>query len=288
MTPRGRVIAHLVRVDELIALMREPDVRVVDVRWKLGDRTAGKAAYERGHIPGAVFGDLDVDLAATPESGARGRHPLPSPESFAEAMGRLGIGDGTRVIAYDDQSGAIASRLWFLLRYFGHETGAILDGGIDAYTQAGHALETSLPEAPSASGAAFRPSPRPELVAERDVVASRLGTQGTLLLDARAPERYRGDVEPIDKRAGHIPSAVNAPFAGNLDAGRFLASEALRERYRALGAFDKPTTVYCGSGVTACHDLLALALAGNEEAMLYPGSWSEWSHDADAPIATGG
>jgi hypothetical protein len=150
-------------------------------------------------------------------------------------MGRLGIGDGTRVIAYDDQSGAIASRLWFLLRYFGHETGAILDGGIDAYTQAGHALETSLPEAPSASGAAFRPSPRPELVAERDVVASRSGTPGTLLLDARAPERYRGDVEPIDKRAGHIPSAVNAPFAGNLDAGRFLASETLRELYRALG-----------------------------------------------------
>ncbi len=288
--PGARVIPHLVGVEELLSLMGHPDVRIVDVRWRLGDPTAGPTAFARGHIPGAAFADVDRDLAAPP--GERGRHPLPSPEAFEAVMGRLGIGDATRVIAYDDQGGATAARLWFLLRYFGHETGAVLDGGLRAFLETGRLLETqgqpdAMPAAVSPM-AGFHAIPRPELVVEREAVARAVGSPDALLLDARAPERYRGDVEPIDPRAGHIPTAVNAPFSGNLADGRFLAEEALRERYRGLGAWEKATTVYCGSGVTACHDLLALAVAGLPSARLYAGSWSEWCRAADAPVAVGG
>jgi thiosulfate/3-mercaptopyruvate sulfurtransferase len=256
----ARAIPHLVSVQELLALLREPDVRVVDVRWKLGSPGAGRGAYATGHIPGAVFADIDADLASAPGDG--GRHPLPSPESFERLMERLGIGDETRVVAYDDQGGATAARLWFLLRYFGHETGAVLDGGIHAFTEAGNTLHTSPPQP---GPARFKARPRPELVVDREGVASRIGKPGALVLDARAPERYRGDLEPIDPRAGHIPSARNAPFAKNLDGGRFRPPAELEARYRGLGAWDHETVVYCGSGVTACHDLLALAVAGHDE-----------------------
>jgi len=278
----SRAVPHVVQVDGLLALVQEGDVRVVDVRWRLGDPAAGPAMYARGHIPGAVFADIDRDLAAPPGDG--GRHPLPSREAFEALMGRLGIADATRVIAYDDQGGATAARLWFLLRYFGHETGAVLDGGIGAFTEAGYALETTVP-APTQG--AFTATLHPERLALRDEVSAGLGREDRLLLDARASERYRGEVEPIDPRPGHIPGAVNAPFMENLRAGRLLAALALEARYRALGAGTKETVVYCGSGVTACHDLLALAIAGWPDAKLYPGSWSEWSRGADAPIAVG-
>jgi thiosulfate/3-mercaptopyruvate sulfurtransferase len=283
MSAEPRVIPHLVRASELVAMMGQPDVRIVDVRWRLGDPAAGRTGYARGHIPGAVFADLDHDLAEPPGDG--GRHPLPSPDRFASAMLRLGIGDDTRVIAYDDQEGAIAARLWFLLRYFGHETGAVLDGGLMAFVQTGRVLETD-PGTATAVGP-FHATPRPELVLDRGAVMARLRRPGVLLLDARSPERYRGELEPVDPRPGHIPSAVNAPFQDNLLAGRFLAEEALRERYGALGAWDKETAVYCGSGVTACHDLLALAVAGLPTARLYAGSWSEWSRDPSAPVSVG-
>jgi len=278
--PEPRVLPHLVRAHDLPALLGQPDVRFVDVRWRLGDPSAGPTAYARGHIPGAVFVDMDRDLAAPP--GARGRHPFPTPEAFAEVMARLGIGDATRVVAYDDQGGATAGRLWFLLRYFGHETGAVLDGGLATFVRTGHVLETATPGPFTSSP--FHPSPRPELLADRESVAACVGRPGALLLDARSGERYRGEVEPIDPRAGHIPSAVNAPFTENMEGGRFLPDEALARRYRALGAWERETTVYCGSGVTACHDLLALAVAGHTTARLYPGSWSEWSHDPAAPV----
>jgi thiosulfate/3-mercaptopyruvate sulfurtransferase len=277
-----RVIPHLVQASDLAALLREPNVRVVDVRWRLGNPAAGPAAYAEGHVPGAVFADIDKDLAAPP--GECGRHPLPTGEAFASVMQRLGIGDETRVIAYDDQGGATAARLWFLLRYFGHETGAVLDGGIEAWTRAGYSLETTSSNVPPST---FRAVRRPELVLDHAAVQARLGKQGMLLLDARGKERFRGDNEPIDPQAGHIPSAVSAPFAGNLDAGSFLSEPALYERYRALGALEKETAVYCGSGVTACHDLLALAILGMDTAQLYAGSWSEWSRDPKAPVAVG-
>jgi thiosulfate/3-mercaptopyruvate sulfurtransferase len=274
-------------VSDLARLLAAGDVRVVDVRWKLGDPSAGANAYAAGHVPGAIFADVERDLAS--EAGERGRHPLPSAEAFAATAARLGIGDGTRVVAYDDMGGATAARLWFLLRYFGHETGAVLDGGIQAFVAAGNALDVVTPSYPRPEPP-FRPEPRPEMVLDKSGVVAWLARPGTRLLDARAPERYRGEVEPIDPRAGHIPGAVNAPFAGNLTEGRFLPPEALRARYAALGAEaagGAETAVYCGSGVTACHDLLALALAGNEAARLYAGSWSEWARGPDAKVAIG-
>jgi thiosulfate/3-mercaptopyruvate sulfurtransferase len=275
--------------------MGEADVRIVDVRWRLGDPDAGPAAYARAHIPGAVFAHVDRDLAGPvgegDERGLRGRHPLPTPEAFADVMGRLGIDDDTRVVAYDDQGGATAARLWFLLRYFGHETCAVLDGGLQAFANAGHTLDTSVRGSSKRPPAFLTPQefharPRPELVVSRDAVASTLGSVHGLLLDARAPERYRGEVETVDRRAGHIPGAVSAPYAANLKEGYLLPPEALRERYTELGVGVKDTTVYCGSGVTACHDLLALAVAGLPEAKLYAGSWSEWSMQPDAPVET--
>jgi thiosulfate/3-mercaptopyruvate sulfurtransferase len=284
----GRAIPHVVAVDAFVALVREPDVRVVDVRWRLGDAGAGRRAFDAGHIPGAVFADLDADLASAP--GDRGRHPLPSPAAFVAAMARLGVVEGTRVVAYDDQGGAIAARLWFLLRYFGHETCAVLDGGIGAYTADGHRLATLDTASAALRGPAVHPlvaRPRPELVVTREAVAAAITASETLVLDARAGERFRGESEPVDPRAGHIPSAVNAPFGENLSEGRFRSADELRAHYGGLGAFERETVVYCGSGVTACHDLLALAVAGNDSAKLYAGSWSEWARDPSAPIATG-
>jgi len=289
MTVGARVIPHLINVDELLVLMGQADVRIVDVRWRLGDPNAGAAAFAVSHIPGAVFADVDRDLASP--AGPRGRHPLPTAEAFATLMARLGIDDDTRVVAYDDQGGATAARLWFLLRYFGHETGAVLDGGIQAFAEAGHTLDTNVRSSrrPPAflTPQDFHPSPRPELIVERDGVMARVGDAGALIVDARAAERYRGEIEPVDPRAGHIPSAASAPFSGNLAQGKLLPAAALRERYAALGAWQKETIVYCGSGVTACHDLLALAVAGHTDAKLYPGSWSEWVHDPHAPVALG-
>ncbi len=259
------------------------DLRVVDCRWKLGQPGAGERAYRAGHIPGAVFADIDRDLSAPP--GERGRHPLPSATDFTALMQRLGIGDRTRVVAYDDQKGEYAARVWFLLRYFGHDTGAVLDGGLAAWTAAGRALEVAIP---APAPATFHAAPHPELLISREQILPAIAAGGLLLLDARAPERYRGETEPIDPRPGHIPGAVNAPFAGNVVNGRFLPAEALAERYRKLGVGQKQATaVYCGSGVTAAHDLLAMAQAGFPDALLYPGSWSEWARDPDAPVETG-
>ncbi len=279
---RARPIPHVVTVEALLALVKEPDVRVVDVRWRLGEPGWGRSAYDRGHIPGAVFADLDRDLAGPP--GALGRHPLPEPDRFAAAMHALGIGERTRVVACDDQGGAFAGRLWFLLRYFGHETAAVLDGGVTAYLQAGHVLST-LPAPVAAVDAAFVPRPRPDLVMERPALEASLGRGDLVLIDARSRERFRGVPHPADPRPGHIPGAVSAPFSENLSDGRMRSPAELRARYDALGA--APRVAYCGSGVTACLDLLALAVAGDEDARLYRGSWSEWSEDPAAGCATG-
>jgi thiosulfate/3-mercaptopyruvate sulfurtransferase len=272
-----RPIDPLVSAAWLQARRGESDLRIVDVRWRLGQPGAGRKLYDAGHLSGAVYLDVDGDLAGPPGSGP-GRHPLPTPARFAEAMARAGIGDSTRVVAYDDQGGAIAARLWFLLRYFGHETGAVLDGGLAAWPGPLTADVPAFPRAP------FTARPHPELVVDRQIVARG----GALVLDARAPERYRGDLEPIDPKAGHIPGALSAPFAGNLDgSGRFLPRERLRKRFAALGATaGREIIAYCGSGVTACNDLLALELVG-VPAKLYEGSWSDWSSDPAAPVAQG-
>ena len=257
-------------------------LRVADVRWALSG-PAGRDRYERGHLPGAVFLDAERELAS-PGDGP-GRHPVPSPEKLARVLGEAGIGDEHVVVAYDDAGGSIAARVWWLYRHYGHAgRAAVLDGGIDAWTDAGLPLVSDLPHHPAAS---WTPGATRD---DRVDTATVLGLVGgeTLLLDARAPERYRGEVEPIDPRAGHIPGAASAPWAANLGAdGRFLTAGRLRDRYEALGAVDRPVVAYCGSSLTATHDLLALELAGIDGGRLYEGSWSDWSADPSRPAAAG-
>jgi thiosulfate/3-mercaptopyruvate sulfurtransferase len=256
----------------------DPDVRVIDIRWYLDGRS-GRAAYEAGHVPGAVF----VDLAGVSgHEPGRGRHPLPDAGPFDRAMRDAGVGARSMVVAYDDAGGTVAARLWWMLRYFGHDLAAVLDGGIQAWPGP-LSTETERP----APGDFTAASPRIDMKVEYEDV--RAVPAGALLLDARASERYRGETEPVDPRAGHIPGARSAPAGGNLgDGGRFRAPEELRRRYEALGVRDGADVVaYCGSGVSACHDLLALELGGLRGARLYPGSWSEWSSRPQSPVATG-
>lgn len=259
----------------------QPGLLVADVRWYLDPARQGRAEYAKGHLPGAVFVDVSEDLAGPRRPGS-GRHPWPDEAQVARVMSRIGVTPATTVVAYDDQGGATAGRLWYVLRAHGHDAVAVLDGGIQAWVAEGRPLETATP-APAAS--TFEAHLRPGFVVTR---ADLTGAQPPrLLLDARAGERYRGEVEPIDPRAGHIPGARSAPFTDNLEGGRFRSPEDLRARFAALGADREEPVVYCGSGVTACHDLLALHRAGLR-GRLYAGSWSEWSSDPALPVATGG
>lgn len=260
--------------------LAEPDLRVVDVRYYLDGRS-GRDAYRRGHVPGAVFCDLEAELSS-PRVAGSGRHPLPERGAFEGAMRRLGVSASTRVVAYDDQGGMSAGRLWWLLRYFGHDQAAVLDGGVQAW---GEPLSTD--EVTPAAGDFTAAPPREDWTVDYDQVRSR--PPETVLLDARAGERFRGEVEPVDPIGGHIPGARSAPFAGNLTPeGRFRSPDELRRRYQDLGVTaGEGTVVYCGSGVSACNDLVALELAGFGGARLYPGSWSEWSNRPDAEVETG-
>jgi thiosulfate/3-mercaptopyruvate sulfurtransferase len=257
-------------------------VVVADARWYPDG--SGRAKYETGHIPGAVFVDVDADLAA-PKTQESGRHPLPSPEAFAGAMSRLGIGDGDLVVAYDDAGDANAARLWWMLDVTGNRV-ALLDGGVGAWT--GPLEEGPSPARPAAT---FTPTPWPaDAIADAAMVDRLRADPAAVVLDARAAERFRGETEPIDPVAGRIPGAVSAPFAGNLDpaTGRFLPADRLRERYAALGVAEVGEVVaYCGSGVTSAHDVVALRLAGFDRPRLYVGSWSEWITDPGRPRATG-
>lgn len=276
---RGR--DPLISVDELVERLDDRALRIADCRWYLGRPGEGRARYEAGHLPGARYVDLDTDLAA-PEGP--GRHPLPDPAWFARHLGAMGIGDEHLVVAYDDTGGSTAARLWWMLDDLGHEWVAILDGGLGAWTAAGHALTTDIPVWPPAN---LTLADRWTRTIEREALRARLGE--VRLLDARAAPRYRGEVEPVDRIPGHIPTAVNAPTGGNLDAdGRFLSPDVLRARYADLGAADPDTEVVtsCGSGVTACHNSLAMRLAGLPDPTLYVGSYSDWTQ-SDYPTATG-
>jgi thiosulfate/3-mercaptopyruvate sulfurtransferase len=256
---------------------RGADVVLADVRWYLVGRS-GRAAYERGHLPGAVFVDLDAWLAAE-ATPAHGRHPLPDPERFARGMSALGIGDDDTVVAYDDAGGTVAARLVWMLRATGHDA-ALLDGGLDAWDGP---LETDTPPRPPAR---FAAAPWPE---ERLASIDDAADPANVVLDARARERYLGQEEPVDPRAGHIPGARSLPAKGNVDeSGRLLPVEELRRRFEALGIGPAtPVVSYCGSGVNACHTLIALEHAGVGDGRLYPGSWSQWSSDPSRPAATG-
>ena len=276
----------LVTTEWLAAELGAPSLRVADVRWYLDPARRGRDAYQAGHIPGAVFLDMDVDLSAP--GGGRGlpagRHPWPGKDQFERVMSAAGIGPETRVVAYDDQAGAMAARLWYLLRAYGHDAVAVLDGGLPKWTAEGRPVETSSVNPPPA---AFVARPREGWVLDKAAMVRE--APRSLVLDARAAERYRGDSDPIDPRAGHIPGGRNAPYKDNLSGAAipvFRAPGELRARYEALGADRDEPIVYCGSGVTACHNLLALELAGLR-GRLYAGSWSEWSADPSLPVATG-
>ncbi len=279
MSPTSRTV---VSADWLRANLGE--VTVADVRWYLDGRS-GRAAYEEGHIPGAVFIDLDEDLSGPPTKQG-GRHPLPEPERFAEAMGRAGIGGRRLVVSYDDCGGMVAGRLWWMLSVLG-EPAAVLDGGLEAW---GGPLASSEDDNSMPERARFEPRPWPmEALASAEEVEWLRSRSDCVILDARSPERFAGTPNAIDQRFGHIPGAINAPFSDNLgESSKLLPGEELHQRYAALGVGEDTAVVaYCGSGVSACLDLLALKEAGLGPGRLFVGSWSAWAADSSRPAETG-
>ncbi|HWT70771.1 MAG TPA: sulfurtransferase [Oxalicibacterium sp.] len=278
----------LISAPELAAHISKPDWVVLDCRHDLGNPEFGRAAYVGGHLPHAQFAHLDTDLAGDKldDKGAfRGRHPLPKRETFIATLRRWGINDDTQVVAYDAHGGMFAARLWWMLRWVGHEAAAVLDGGLPAWTAQGLPLSTEIP-----SPAAGTLSDRPALVAEAGVddLLRNLESGKRVVIDARAPDRFRGENETLDPVGGHIPHARNRFFKDNLGAdGRFKPAEQLRAELSQLIAEPSQAIMQCGSGVTACHNLLALEVAGLHGAALYPGSWSEWCSDPARPVAKG-
>ncbi len=277
---RGRVLVTAEALRAEIAAGERP--ALLDVRWTLAEPD-GRAAFARGHLPGGVYVDLDTELAAPPGPEA-GRHPLPGLERLQAAAIRWGLGEGQKVVVYDDCGGMSAARAWWLLRWGGVASVRILDGGLRAWVEAGGDLEAGWPEVEP--GDVNLPGGRLPII-HPDEAAT--WPQRSPLLDARAVERFRGEVEPIDARAGHVPGAVSAPTMDNLTPdGRFRPAAELRERFASLGLGRASyCAVYCGSGVTACHEIAALASIG-QLAVLYPGSWSQWAADPTRPVATGG
>lgn len=278
----------LISIDELRAHLDDADWAIVDSRFMLSEPEKGREKYLAGHIPGAVFADLNLDLSIAHVPGKTGRHPLPSIEQSAKMFSRLGIEAGVQVVAYDDQGGALAAgRTWWMLRWLGHEAVAVLDGGWQAWLEAGYPTRSGEERRP------FRqlvPQPRRELIASTEEVERMRKDPASRVFDARAAERYRGQNETIDPVAGHIPGAISAPYMENLTAkGTFRPAEELREHYQRLlaGAAAEATATYCGSGVTSIPNLLAMQHAGLGEGKLYVGSWSEWITEPGRPIATG-
>lgn len=281
----------LVNVDQLKVLLKQGNTVVFDVRHDLADHKAGRRAYEAGHIPGAFFLDHEKDLSA-PKTGKNGRHPLPPLSAFADLMHCYGVGEGVQVVVYDSGNSMFAAHLWWMLRWMGHQAVAVLDGGWQVWQEHGGAISTETPTC------------RRKQVGERsetkllpgmptvscDEVLHNIQAPRFTVLDARAENRFRGDVEPMDPVAGHIPGALNRPNTLNLDEkGHFRSPQALREDFlEILGTTNPDEVVHqCGSGITACHNLLAMEIAGLEGSALYPGSWSEWCSDSTRPVATG-
>lgn len=280
------IYTTVVSAGDLAHHIDDPDWVIVDCRFTLTDPEAGRRAYAQGHLPGARYAHLEEDLSA-PVSPRSGRHPLPDPDVLEGTLGAWGIDSGKQVIAYDDTFGAMASRLWWLLRWLGHERVALLDGGLPAWTRAGLPMATEVPRVHPTH---FLANPRPGMVVTAESVAASLAEDSAVLVDARAEERFSGEVEPLDPVAGHVPGAVNLPWEDNLDLdGTFLPPGDLKELYGDIIGSHSPVDVIamCGSGVTACHNLLAMEIAGISAARLYAGSWSEWITDPARPVATG-
>jgi thiosulfate/3-mercaptopyruvate sulfurtransferase len=265
--------------------LENPAWVTIDCRFRLNDPAFGRNAYANGHIPGAFYAHLDEDLSGKIISGHTGRHPLPEPDALAALFSSWGISSGVQVVGYDDMGGAMAARLWWLLRWLGHPEVAILDGGITHWEAEGRPLSQ---ETPSFRNARFIPHLQNNLVADAETVSQMRLDPDYVVVDSRAPERYRGEFEPIDPVAGHIPGAVNLPHTSNIGPdGRFLPQETIRENFIRVmeGRDGRHCTFYCGSGVTAAHNLLAMAYAGLPGGRLYPGSWSEWITDPERPVS---
>lgn len=277
----------LVDAEDLAARIGEKDLRLVDARFALGDADAGENAWRQAHLPGAGYAHLDRDLSDRSKPASEGRHPLPEAAAFCATLARLGITPEVQVVVYDGSDGAMAAaRFWWLMKLLGHRRVAVLDGGFTRWTALGLPVETTPPViSPGRYEASFDESK----IVRTEEVQRRMSESPGWLLDARAAERFRGEVEPIDRVAGHIPGALNRPFSANLDAGRFRAPEVLRGEFSALLGAHAPNeaVLNCGSGVTACHNLLAMEHAGLHGARIYAGSWSGWISDPDNPIATG-
>ncbi|MGG4551195.1 sulfurtransferase [Paenibacillus humicus] len=271
----------------LLARMYEPNMVIVDCRFQLGAPEAGKAAYAESHIPGAIYLDLENDLSA-PIGEHGGRHPLPEPEALAKRLGRVGISNDSIVVAYDDQGGMNASRLWLLLRWLGHEQVYVMDEGFSAWQQDSYPVTADQRVVIPSS---FQPVVRDELIADVEDVRSAIGNPDVLLVDSREAPRYLGQTEPIDAKAGHVPSAINAFWKNNLDAeGKWTSVDqrraGLSEVIDALDA-GREVIVYCGSGVSACPNIVALHSLGYSNVRLYAGSWSDWISYSENPVAVG-
>jgi thiosulfate/3-mercaptopyruvate sulfurtransferase len=276
----------LVTTEDLAAHLDDPNWVVFDCRFTLSDPGAGRQAYEKAHIPGARYVHLDDDLSA-PMGETTGRHPLPDPAAFTEKLCQWGVGVNRQVVVYDDSYGAIACRMWWMLRWLGHPGVALLDGGYPKWAREKRPLDAATPS-PRKAACACLPEPSQIVTADDVLRASRTGD--ALILDARPDRRFTGEYEPVDPVPGHVPGAINVQFEDNLDMdGTFLPPEALRENYQALlqGKPAWQAIHMCGSGVTACHNVLAMEIAGLPGSRLYPGSWSEWITDPARPIATG-
>ncbi|MBV9892079.1 MAG: sulfurtransferase [Rhizobacter sp.] len=279
-------IRTLVEVDEVVALLAAtPAPVLIDTSFDLADTDAGERRFRESHLPGAHYLHLDRDLSGA-KTGRNGRHPLPERSALARTVGALGIAPGTQVVCYDAQGGVYAARLWWMLRWLGHAEVTVLDGGLQAWQRAGKSLTSDATAVPGGS-----PYPeRPSLFATIDAPGVAARAPGRMLIDARSGERFRGESEPIDPVAGHIPGALQRFHRANLDAtGAFKTKRALRDEFAALLGARTPRDVIhsCGSGVTACHNLLAMEHAGLAGSTLYPGSWSEWSSNPERPIARG-
>jgi thiosulfate/3-mercaptopyruvate sulfurtransferase len=274
----------LVEPAELLAHLSDPQWVVVDCRFDLTAPGKGAKAYASAHLPGARYAHLDKDLSGrvTP---ATGRHPLPDPATFARRLGAWGIDNDSQVVAYDDANGGVAARLWWMLRWVGHERVAVLNGGLRAWLAAGYPVSDA---ATTIKPTTFTPRADPDALLDVDAVMQGLAAQSIVLVDARSEDRFAGRNETFDPVAGHVPGARNHPFARNVDAeGRFHAPEQLRDAWRTTldGAPAESVVSMCGSGVTACHNVLALEIAGFTGSRLYPGSWSEWIRDPTRPVA---
>ncbi len=266
----------LISPETLAARLNDPALRLLDVRWWLTEPGRGRRDYEAAHVPGAVWVDLDRDLSAP---AGPGRHPLPDPAVFTARMAALGVGDGSDVVVYDDAGGTVAARLWWMLDDLGHRSVRVLDGGLAAWTAMGGPRSAEITAYPPGR---LTVRDRWSRTIDREALVGRLGE--VAVIDARAPDRYRGDLEPVDAVPGHIPTAVSRPLDGNLGPdGRFLGPAALGTRFEGLG--DEVVTT-CGSGVNACHNALAMRVAGRPAPLLYPGSYSDWAR-AGMPVATG-